>query len=297
MYHRLCIAPPYDHHLSPHPLLHGVEEVAEKERSNTMPLERTRLYDDAKKAYESPDCSNEWKKYPTFEDRKNHHGRFLQSYEKERGPQFEEKSQLEVANHDESGKSSWHDWAGQVRDKVSGMVSYLWEKKSALLLGVMLASAGGIRVEGRGVRSSTALRHLDSINATGLPPAQGFNNFSHPTALKFNLYNVTPAVLEHLKKLGVKDPEQFIRNVQTARKPLAENRTSSEVDICAPPDCDCSCLMNVRQEVDCDTYCPPGKCDCPCSAPIFGVYDEECCNYPGTYCDTSMERIGYSPCC
>jgi hypothetical protein len=31
--------------------LHGVEEVAEKERSNTMPLERTRPYDDAKKRH------------------------------------------------------------------------------------------------------------------------------------------------------------------------------------------------------------------------------------------------------
>jgi hypothetical protein len=38
----------------------------------------------------------------------------------------------------------------------------------------------------------------------------------------FNPDNVTPEVLEHFKKLGVKDPEQFIRNVQTARKQLAE---------------------------------------------------------------------------
>src|SRR5271157_4296036 len=123
---------------------------------------------------------------------------------------------LEVANHDESDKSIWHDWAGQMHDKVSRMVSSLRENKSALLLGVMLASARGINVEGRPVRGGTALRLLDSNNTTNLPSLgwEGFNNLSHPTALEFNPNKVTPELLDHLRKVGVPDPEQHIRNIQ-----------------------------------------------------------------------------------
>jgi pimeloyl-ACP methyl ester carboxylesterase len=189
-----------------------------------MQSREIRQYDNAKKASGSSNRSDIGKKYQTHEDRCSYYDRFLQSYEKGGGPQIEKKSQLEIANHDESGKSSWHDWVGQVRDKVSGMVSSLWENKSALLLGAMLASARGISVEGRPVRGGTALRLLDSNNATNLPSLgwEGFNNFSHPTALAFNPNKVTPELLDHLSKF-MKNPEQLIQNMQQ-REQKQKNR-------------------------------------------------------------------------
>ena len=63
-----------------------------------------------------------------------------------------------------------------------------------------------------------------------------------------------------------------------------------------PTPCDCSCLGNVQEFVDCGTYCPSG-CNCPCSAPVMGVYDEVCCNNTDVVCDRSAAIIGWSPCC
>src|SRR5271157_4789350 len=131
---------------------------------------------------------------------------------------------LEVANHDESDKSIWHDWAGQMHDKVSRMVSSLRENKSALLLGVMLASARGINVEGRPVRGGTALRLLDSNNFTNLPSLgwEGFNNLSRSTALhEYNPSKIPQAHLDRLKELVMTD--QKTQNVQQRRY---ENNTS-----------------------------------------------------------------------
>jgi hypothetical protein len=121
------------------------------------------------------------------------------------------------------------DWVGQVSDKVSRMVSSLWENKSALLLGVMLASARGINVEGRPVRGSTALRLLDSNNATSPHPLvewEGFNNRSHPMALEFNPNKVTPELLEYLGKF-MKNPKQFIQNMQQRGKKQEHRQIAS----------------------------------------------------------------------
>jgi ASC-1-like (ASCH) protein len=70
----------------------------------------------------------------------------------------------------------------------------------------------------------TSLSSLQSFagsdNITGLSPAFNqteFNNLSHPTAMEFNPYKVTPELLDHLRKAGVPDPEQHIRNVQQGR--------------------------------------------------------------------------------
>jgi hypothetical protein len=148
--------------------------------------------------------------------------RNLRFYRKE--PQVEEHRQLEVAKHDESGKSSWYDWVGQVSDQVSRTVSLLWENKSALLLGVMLASARGINVEGRPMRGGTALRLLDSNNVTNLPSLgwEGFNNLSHSTALhEYNPSKIPQAHLDRLKELVMTD--QKTQNVQQRRY---ENNTS-----------------------------------------------------------------------
>ncbi len=124
------------------------------------------------------------------------------------------------------------DWVGPVSDKVSRMVSSLWENKSALLLGVMLASARGINVEGRPVRGGTALRLLDSNNATSPHPLvewKGFNNRSHPMALEFNPNKVTPELLAYLSKF-VKDPEQFIQNVQKRDHPQSIQKREQRRD-------------------------------------------------------------------
>ena len=70
-------------------------------------------------------------------------------------------------------------------------------------------------VEARPEPSGSALQRQGHDNTTGLHP-QEFNNLSHPTALEFNpyTYKVTPELLDHLRKVGVPDPEQHIRNVQ-----------------------------------------------------------------------------------
>ena len=64
-----------------------------------------------------------------------------------------------------------------MRDKVSGMASFLWEKKSAIGIGMMLAFAGRLGVDGC---------PLGRSNATDLSPLdwKGFNNLSHPSALE-----------------------------------------------------------------------------------------------------------------
>jgi hypothetical protein len=194
----------------------------------------TKQYNDAKKSSDSFNRSDVGKKHQTHEDRCNYYDRFLRFYDKGERPQVEEKSQLEVLTHEKSRTSLVPDWAGQVRDKVSRMVSFLWEKKSALLLGAMLASAGGLGVaEGRSLRNSTALRHLDSSNATGLPPALGWEGFNHPSnqtaRSEVDPSRITPEFLHHLKEnLGVSDPERFIQKAfkQNERRHLTEQESN-----------------------------------------------------------------------
>ncbi len=89
-----------------------------------------------------------------------------------------------------------------------------WFLKS-LAIGTTLLAAGMSGVEARPEPSGSALQSKGNDNTTGLHP-QEFNNLSHPTALEFNpyTYKVTPELLDHLRKVGVPDPEQHIRNVQ-----------------------------------------------------------------------------------
>jgi pimeloyl-ACP methyl ester carboxylesterase len=149
-------------------------------------------------------------------------------YQEVKVPQeVKQSGQVEVVKPHKRRKSSVCDWAAQVSDKASRMVSFLWEKKSAIGIG-MLVFAGRLgSAEGRFLGESTALRLMDRSNTT-LPALgwEGFNNLSHPTALhESHPSRVTPEVVEHLKKLGVLDPGQLIRNVQQGRY---ENETSSE---------------------------------------------------------------------
>ena len=85
----------------------------------------------------------------------------------------------------------------------------------SLAIGTTLLAAGMSGVEARPEPSGSALQSKGNDNTTGLHP-QEFNNLSHPTALEFNpyTYKVTPELLDHLRKVGVPDPEQHIRNVQ-----------------------------------------------------------------------------------
>jgi len=88
--------------------------------------------------------------------------------------QVELNRQVEVVKHDERCISIVSDWATQASDKASRIVSFLWKKKSAIGIGVMLAFAGRLgAAEGRSLGGSTALRPRDRSNATGLPCRAG----------------------------------------------------------------------------------------------------------------------------
>jgi hypothetical protein len=148
-----------------------------------------------KKAY---GVGNQGKLEKKSETPKQREDRNLRFYREIKEPQVKEHRQLEVAKHEKSSSSSWSDWVGQASDKVSRMVSDLWEKKSAIGVGMMLAFAGRLGgAEGRFLGESTALRHLGSDNSTGLSPVgwEGFNNLSHRTAPReLGLGKVTPEI-------------------------------------------------------------------------------------------------------
>ena len=102
--------------------------------------------------------------------------------------------------------------------------STTFEQRGRQALGVatmaFLALARG--AEARLEPPGSALQRKDHDNTTGLTHAFNqteFNNLSHPTALEFNpyTYKVTPELLDHLRNVGVPDPEQFTRNVQQGR--------------------------------------------------------------------------------
>ena len=100
----------------------------------------------------------------------------------------------------------------------------------SLAIGTTLLAAGMSGVEARPEPSGSALQRQGHDNTTGLTHAfnqQEFNNLSHPTALEFNpyTYKVTPELLDHLRKVGVPDPKQHIRNVQQG---IYDGETSSE---------------------------------------------------------------------
>ena len=181
-----------------------------------MPFREINRNEDAKKisVRQELKLDNVGKKQETSQQREERNLRF---YREVKEPQ-------EVAKPEKSRTSIMPDWVGQVSDQVSRTVSLLWENKSALLLGVMLASARGINVEGRPMRGGTALRLLDSNNVTNLPSLgwEGFNNLSHSTVLhEYNPSKIPQAHLDRLKELVMTD--QKTQNVQQRRY---ENNTS-----------------------------------------------------------------------
>ncbi len=149
----------------------------------------------------------------TFEQRE---AKYL-PYHKKVEEQVEQSRQVKGERQSTIHNSSWYDWAVQVCDNVSSMFSYAWERKSALLLGVMLASARGLGADALLQHGGTTLALLDSSNATGLLPAfdwKGFNPADRTAqpSLEFNPRNVPPEILDHLIKVGVKNPEELVRN-------------------------------------------------------------------------------------
>jgi hypothetical protein len=181
-----------------------------------MPFREIGRNTDAEKASgrQEVKLNNVERKKETSQQREDRNLRF---YREIKESQIEEHRQLEVAKHEKSSSPSLSDWVEQVSDKASRMVSFIMEKKSAIGVSMMLAFAGKLSgAEGRFLGESTALRHLNGSNATSLHPLvewKEFNNFSHPTAQKFNPNKVTPELLEHLSKF-VKNPELFTQNMQ-----------------------------------------------------------------------------------
>jgi hypothetical protein len=101
----------------------------------------------------------------------------------------------------------------------------------SLAIGTMLLTAGMGGVKARPEAPGSALQKKGYDNTTGLTHALNqteFNNLSYPTALEFNpyTYKVTPELLDHLRNVGVPDPEQLIRNVQQG---IHNGETSSDL--------------------------------------------------------------------
>jgi hypothetical protein len=97
----------------------------------------------------------------------------------------------------------------------------------SLAIGTMMLTAG---MSGAEARLEPALQRKGHDNITGLTSTFNqteFNNLSHPTAMDSNpyTYKVTPELLDHLRNVGVPDPEQLIRHVQQGRY---DDKTSSE---------------------------------------------------------------------
>jgi pimeloyl-ACP methyl ester carboxylesterase len=140
---------------------------SKKESDHPMEL-KPKNYSDTVKSSEAK------KAYKTSEDRMKENLRYFLKEEvplrAEQCRQGEGEKQSTIRN------SSLSDWAVQAYDKASRMVSFLWEKKSAIGIGAMLAFAR-LGVEGR---------PLGRSNATDLSPVEwkGFNNFSHSTAFE-----------------------------------------------------------------------------------------------------------------
>ncbi len=90
-----------------------------------------------------------------------------------------------------------------------------------LALGTMMLTAGMGNTMADQSRSLQSLS--DSYNSTDLPLALGLRGRNDLTgrvplpALEFDPRNITPAFIEHLRKIGVQDPEQLIRNVQQGK--------------------------------------------------------------------------------
>ena len=121
---------------------------------------------------------------------------------------------------EKQSNSSLSDWATKMHDKAPRMVSFLWEKKSAIGIGMLLAFARLGSVEGHSLRGCTTLRLLESNNATSLSCLgwEEFHNPSNPMARQqFHPGKGTPEGVEHFKKVRVQDPELFIRNVEQRR--------------------------------------------------------------------------------
>ncbi len=126
------------------------------------------------------------------------------------------------------GKSSQVE---QLRDKKESETSdqrlerYTWSFRDLSKTGFVtftLAMAGIVGgIEGSTPASSdSALALRGSDNVTVLLPAlnqKEFNNLSHWSALEFDPGRVTPELLDHLRKVGVQDPEQLIGNVQQGK--------------------------------------------------------------------------------
>jgi hypothetical protein len=182
---------------------------------------KTNCYKDTKGVSEKVkkvDYGNECK---TFEQRE---AKYLPYHKKVEG-QVEQSRQVEGERQSTLHNSNWYDWAVQVHDNVCSMFSYAWEKKSTLLLGMMLASARGLGADAHLQHGSTALGLLDNGNTTGLPPAidwRGFNPVNQTALPEFDPSRVPPSIADYLRKVGAS--ESLIRKVerQNARRQLSE---------------------------------------------------------------------------
>ena len=173
---------------------------------------------EASKKLKKVDYGDECK---TFEQRE---AKYL-PYHKKVEEQVEQSRQVEGERQSTIHNSSWYDWATQARDNVSSMFSYAWERKSALLLGVMLASARGLGADALLQRGGTTLALLDSSNATGLLPAfdwKGFNPANQTALSEFDPSRIPSGFADYLRKVGAS--ESLIRKVerQNARRQLSE---------------------------------------------------------------------------
>jgi hypothetical protein len=126
----------------------------------------------------------------------------------------DEKKASESSNRSDVGKK------GQTHEDRCSYYDRFLKPLKSLALGTMMLTAGMSGAEARLEPSGSALQSKESHdNITGLLPTfhqTEFNNLSHPTALEFNpyTYKVTPELLDHLRNVGVKNPEQFIQNIQ-----------------------------------------------------------------------------------
>lgn len=201
---------------------------------------KTNCYEDTKVASKEVKLVEHGKICKTFEQRE---AKYLPFHRKVEVPQqIDPSRQVEGERQSTIRNSSWYDWAAQVRDNVSSIFSYAWEKKSALLLGVMLASARGLGAEARLQRGGTALGLLDSSNATGLPPAldwRGINPVNRTALPEFDPNRVPPGFTDYLRKVGAS--ESLIRKVerQNARRQLSELEQVKNPRSNTPPSVDC----------------------------------------------------------
>ncbi len=184
---------------------------------------KTNCYEDTKVASKEVKLVEHGKICKTFEQRE---AKYLPFHRKVEVPQqIDPSRQVEGERQSTIRNSSWYDWAAQVRDNVSSIFSYAWEKKSALLLGVMLASARGLGADAHLQRGGTALGLLDSSNATDLPSAldwRGFNPANRTALPEFDPSHVPSGFTDYLRKVGAS--ESLIRKVerQNARRQLSE---------------------------------------------------------------------------